>query len=102
MHFEELVKTEALVLLYFTGPNCSVCHVLRPKVEALVQSEFPKVAFRAVSVDQEPELAASFSVFTVPTVIFFAEGKETFRKVRAFSLDELQGDMSRIYRFFED
>ncbi|GET33285.1 thioredoxin-like protein YdfQ [Prolixibacter bellariivorans] len=102
MHFEELVETEALVLLYFTGPNCSVCHVLRPKVEALVQSEFPKVAFRAVSVDQEPELAASFSVFTVPTVIFFAEGKETFRKVRAFSLDELQGDMSRIYRFFED
>ncbi|GET30062.1 co-chaperone YbbN [Prolixibacter sp. SD074] len=102
MHFEELVETKALVLLYFTGPNCSVCHVLRPKVEALVQREFPKVAFRAVSVDQEPELAASFLVFTVPTVIFFAEGKETFRKVRAFSLDELQGDMSRIYRFFED
>jgi len=102
MHFEELVETEALVLLYFTGPNCSVCHVLRPKVEALVQSEFPKVAFRVVSLDQEPELAASFSVFTVPTVIFFAEGKETFRKVRAFSLDELHGDMARIYRFFED
>jgi len=102
MHFEELVETEALVLLYFTGPNCSVCHVLRPKVEAMVQSEFPKVAFRVVSLDQEPELAAAFSVFTVPTVVFFAEGKETFRKVRAFSLDELQSDMARIYRFFED
>lgn len=102
MHFEELVETEALVLLYFTGPNCSVCHVLRPKVEVLVQKEFPKVAFRVVSLDKEPELAAAFSVFTVPTVVFFAEGKETFRKVRAFSLDELKGDMARIYRFFED
>lgn len=85
------------MLAYFSSKNCSVCHVLEPKIEELIKSKFPKMKMVSVKSDEQPEIAADNRVFTAPTVVVFFEGREYIRKSRAFGLDELQAEIDRIY-----
>lgn len=91
-----LVENDA-VLAYFSTENCSVCKVLKPKVEEMLSDSFPR--FRAVYIqsDQLPELAAQLSIFAAPTVVVFFDGRESIRKSRAFGIDQLKGEIRRPY-----
>ena len=46
------------------------------------------------------EFAGQHTVFNIPTVLFFADGKELFRLVRAFGLNELEEKIEKIYKFY--
>ena len=94
--FQSLIAEKAL-LAYFSTDACSVCHVLKPKVEELVKAEFPKMKMAYVKSDELPEIAADNNVFTAPTVVVFFEGHEYIRKSRAFGVEELQHAIERIY-----
>ncbi|OJJ16807.1 hypothetical protein BKI52_33420 [marine bacterium AO1-C] len=84
-------------VLYFTSPGCSVCKVLKPKVKSLVEARYPNLEWREINIAEEREIAAQYSVFTVPVLIIELEGKEYVRLIRAFSLDEVQEKTDRIY-----
>jgi len=47
------------------------------------------------SVDQE--LAAHYSVFSIPTVLVFLDGREFLRKSRHMSVDEVVREIERPY-----
>ena len=86
--------------IYFAGANCGVCHVLEPKLRALLAEHFPRVAIGRVATEQAAELAAQQSVFAVPTLIIFFDGRESFRYARNFSLGEVERDIARPYGMF--
>jgi hypothetical protein len=91
------------VLVYFTGRDCSVCEVLRPRVAGLVARRFPELQTRLVDCATLPAVAAHHRVLTVPTVLAFFEGREWVRKSRSFSLGELEAALDRPYALlFED
>lgn len=91
------LKEEPALLAYFSTDACSVCHVLKPKVEELLQTDFPRMKMAYVKSDEQQEIAASNRVFTAPTVVVFFEGREYIRKSRAFGVGELQQEIERIY-----
>ena len=91
------IKKLPAALLYLSNESCNICKVLRPQVEKLLRDEFAKMKFIYVDVNKAPELAAQFSVFTIPTVIAYFEGKEFFRKARAFGIAELATELQRPY-----
>ena len=95
--FNEILTGNDAVLAYFSTEICSVCKVLRPKVETMVSESFPKMVMVYVESDQLPELAAQHHVFAAPTVVVFFDGRETIRKSRAFGLDELNLEIQRPY-----
>ena len=84
-------------LLYIGGEHCSVCHALYPKVEAMLDEDFPLMELVPLEVTKDREKIAQLGVFTNPTVIIYFEGKEFFRKSRTFSIKELHGDIERPY-----
>jgi thioredoxin-like negative regulator of GroEL len=86
-----------MILAYFSTPDCNVCKVLRPKVEALLQEQYPECAFIYIDCVEYKETAAQFSVFAVPTLILFIEGKESIRKSRNVSLYDLSSEIERPY-----
>jgi thioredoxin 1 len=100
--FEATIRQEAAVLAYFSHEQCNVCRVLKPKVEELLREKFPKI--KAIYCDTKctPEIAAAQSVFAVPTIIIWFEGKETYRFSRNIGLLELEDALSRPYRLFFD
>lgn len=94
----EIINLEKAVAVYFSAPNCSVCHALKPKVEALFLTHFPAVKFIHVEIDKSPDISGVFGVFSAPTLLVYFEGKEFLRKVRLMSIQELQDKIERPYK----
>jgi len=87
-------------VLYFTSPGCGVCVDLKPKVNALVKSEFPKLEFELVDIAQKPEMAGQYTVFVSPTILVFFEGRETHRFVRNMSIGDFREKVARLYKLY--
>jgi thioredoxin 1 len=95
---KNIVDSNAAVVAYFSTKDCGVCKILKPKIIKLIAEEFPKINFVYVNVNNLKELAAQNSVFSVPTVLLFVEGRETLRNSRNINLAEFSGSVGRIYK----
>ena len=96
----DLPQQSEMVCVYFSQPDCGVCSALRPRVEALL-NEYPGVDGWFVDLAQHPEAAGHYTVFTIPAVILFVQGKETVRFARHFSIDQLEEKISRYYELLQ-
>lgn len=96
-HFQQVVKEEAAVLVYFSHEQCNVCKVLKPKVKDLLENKFPKMLMYYSDTVNQSEVAAQNRVFAVPTVLVFFDGRETYRFSRNIGLGELEQSIERPY-----
>lgn len=94
---EALLSKYSAVLVYFSNESCSVCKSLKPKVEELVKLNFDKMLPLSINADSFPEITGQYRIFTLPAILVFFYGKETIRKVRNFSIKELDDDIKRPY-----
>ena len=85
------------VLIYFSGENCSVCKVLKPKIEEEVEKNFPKFNLYEVKTDLHKELTSHFTVFSIPTTLIYFDKKEFFRKGRNISVSAFIEELRRPY-----
>ncbi len=92
----ELAEQPA-VLLYFSGEACGVCQSLKPRLQAMLAERFPRLRCLEVQSERSPALAAAHSVFTLPVVILYFEGREGQRFARSFSLGEVAAAIERPY-----
>jgi len=97
--FEKLMQLHPIVISYFSTQECNVCKVLRPKIEELA-SKYDEVSFTYIDTTKQPELAGQFSIFTVPSILIFVEGKESKRLSRNFSVNEVQSFIERMIGLF--
>lgn len=84
-------------ILYFSGPNCSVCRDLKPKLNEVAITEFPDFEWVEVDCALQPDIAAQHSVFTVPVVEIEIEGKNYLRFVRQISVSDFIEKTRRLY-----
>jgi thioredoxin-like negative regulator of GroEL len=99
---EAWLQASPAAVVYFESPGCGVCTVLRPQLEALIASDFPKLAWAVVDAARAPDAAAQRGLFTFPAVLVFFDGREYLRRVRNFSLGELARELERPYRLWLD
>jgi len=90
-----------LTLLYFSTPTCNVCKVLRPKVEELL-AETPPWHFQYMNTEESQEIAGQRLIFTVPTLLLMAEGREIARLSRHFGMHELEQPVRRYAERFNE
>lgn len=93
----ELISEKQAVLLYFSNDMCSVCRVLKPKVEDLLSTDFPKMEKRFIDIDKSPVLSGQYRVFSIPTILIFFDGREQARFSRNISLHQLTESITRPY-----
>ena len=101
-NFQKTLSEFPLVLAYFTSSNCNVCKVLKPKIEMLTEEHFPDVKFIEVASDEALKLAANYSVFSSPIILFFVDGREYIRESRNVSVKELETKMDKIVRMYQE
>ena len=93
-NFDMLLTEARPVLLDFYADWCGPCRMVAPVLEEIAE-ERRDVLVGKINVDENPELASRFGVFSIPTLVVLKEGKETARSVgakpKAQLLDLLNG-----------
>ena len=77
----EVLQDSGTVLVDFWATWCGPCKMLAPVIEDLGGKYNGKAVVAKVDVDQNQGLAARYGVMSIPTVVFFKDGKEIGRKV---------------------
>lgn len=70
----EILKSEKTVLLDFWASWCAPCRMVSPIVDEIAL-EHPEYKVGKVNVDEQPELAASFNVMSIPSLFVLKDGK---------------------------
>ena len=73
---KKAISENQAIILYFSGDNCSVCKVLKPKIETEVSKNFPKMKLFEIKTDISKEFSSQFSVFSIPTIVVLFDKKE--------------------------
>ena len=97
---KHVVENQPAVLVYFSHHNCNVCKVLKPKMQGVVENNFPQIELYYVNTLNQPEATAQYSVFTVPTILVFFEGKEYIRESRHVNLDKFYDRLNKLYGIY--
>ena len=92
----ECIERHQLVFLYFTTPNCSVCHGLLPQIERIL-ARYPHIRTARIDASIAREAAGQFSIFTAPVLLLFVDGKEYIREARIVHTAQLDKQIARIY-----
>ena len=79
--FDKALAQGGLMMVDFWADWCGPCRMLSPVIEDLAGQYEGKALVGKVNTDEEPELAMRYGVMSIPTVIFFKDGKEIDRKV---------------------
>ncbi len=94
--FFNFVSSDKPVLVVFSTHDCTTCKPVKEKI----MNRFDGFVNTAnIYLDDVKELAGELSMFNVPVVAIFFEGKEACRFVRVFSLDEIEEKLNRILEF---
>lgn len=94
---QESISTMNGLIVYFYNDKCAPCISLRPKITQMVEEDFPKMELVFINSEVYPEVTGNYGVFANPTIIVFFEGKEFRRYSKYISINELGGDIERIY-----
>lgn len=79
---QEVLKSEKKVLLDFYADWCGPCQMMLPEIEAFA-NETEDIKVCKLNVDESTDLAVTFGVMSIPTVILFDKGQEIKRFVGA-------------------
>ncbi|MBS3769228.1 MAG: thioredoxin family protein [Bacteroidales bacterium] len=96
----DIVDTRQALLAYFSHQNCNVCRVLKPKVRNLIENHFPRILLYYINTIEYPDVAGQFSVFSVPTLLVFFDGKEYIREGRYVNLDKFYERLEKLYGIY--
>ena len=71
---EETIK-EGVSLVDFWAPWCGPCRMIAPVIDQLAIEFEGKAKICKVNTEEEPELTAQYQVRSIPTILFFKDGK---------------------------
>ncbi len=77
-NFDSAVQSDKPVLLDFYADWCGPCRMVLPIVEGIA-GERDDIVVAKINVDDEPELAERFGVFSIPTLVVIKNGQEVNR-----------------------
>ena len=70
----EVLNSDKPVLLDFWASWCGPCRMVSPIIDEIA-NERADIKVGKINVDEQPELAAKFSVMSIPTLVVIKDGK---------------------------
>jgi thioredoxin 1 len=79
--FDEITNKHPLALIDFWASWCGPCQALAPTIEELAKEYAGKVFIGKLNVDENPQTAERFQVFSIPTMLIMKNGQQIDRIV---------------------
>ena len=79
--FDDMIKQNKYVLVDFWAAWCAPCRMVAPVIDKIAEQYSEKVSVAKVNVDEQQELAIRFGIQTIPSVIFFREGRLASKEI---------------------
>ena len=73
-NYDEVIVSDKPVLIDFYADWCGPCRMVAPIIEEIANENSDMVVAK-VNVDNDPELASEFGVFSIPTLVVMKDGK---------------------------
>ncbi len=73
--FQDFVRKYPVVVIDGYADWCGPCKMMSPVIDELAREFAGKVVFGKLDVDANPQTAMQFGIMSIPTVLFFKNGK---------------------------
>jgi thioredoxin 1 len=92
----EVLEAEGPVLVDFTAEWCAPCRVITPALEALASEYEGRVKVTRLNVDDNLETAQQYGIRSMPTLLFFKQGKVVGQIVGAVPRAKLESAFQQV------
>ena len=91
----QVLSSEKPVLVDFWAPWCGPCRLVSPVVESVGEAHADKINIAKVNTDENQQLAMRYSIFSIPTLIVFKDGREAARLVGYMPQEAMEARLSQ-------
>ena len=93
-NFNEMVGKHPLLIVDFWAPWCGPCRMVTPVITELSQELAGKAVFGKLNVDENPMIASTFGIQSIPTIAIFKNGKAVDGIIGAASKSHIMSKVS--------
>ncbi|MDD5116331.1 MAG: thioredoxin [Candidatus Omnitrophica bacterium] len=87
---KEVLESDLPALVDFWASWCGPCKMVAPVIDELAREYAGKVKIGKIDVDANPKVATDYGIMSIPTIIFFKNGKVLSQVVGAVSKPDLK------------
>lgn len=94
--FTNVLENSTNVLLDFYADWCGPCQTLLPTIHKLAAELKDDVIIKKINIDENLELAATYNVRSIPTLIFFKNSQPVDRHTGLITERNLRSKINRL------